>query len=146
MIFNSYGPRLRADGDLWQGDFTFYNSRVGEPADNRVSAGTQTRSFCYITDTCIGLLLLSTDEGARGEVVNVGNAEEVTILELAGKIKQLIGSTSPLTFHPLPEGDPRRRCSDISRAETVLGWKPKTSLEQGLTRTITWFQSKRAWS
>jgi nucleoside-diphosphate-sugar epimerase len=83
-----------------------------------------------------------TNERARGEVVNVGNPEDVTILELALRIKKLTGSTSPITFHPLPEDDPRRRCPDISRAEELLGWKPKISLEQGLSRTIAWFTIK----
>lgn len=100
-------------------------------------------SFCYVTDTAIGLLLLLTNEKARGEVVNVGNPEEVTILELAQRIKQLTGSVSPITFHPLPEDDPRRRCPDIGRAEKLLGWKPKSSLEDGLLRTIKWFLEKK---
>jgi nucleoside-diphosphate-sugar epimerase len=86
--------------------------------------------------------LLLTSERARGEVVNVGNPEEVTILELAKKIKQFTGSVSPITFHSLPEDDPRRRCPDISRAEELLRWKPKISLEQGLSRTIAWFTIK----
>ena len=82
--------------------------------------------------------------GLRGEVVNVGNPEEVTILELAQMIKQLTGSASPITFHPLPKDDPRRRCPDISKAKALLEWKPKVGLEQGLMRTITWFQRKNA--
>jgi len=86
--------------------------------------------------------LLLASEGARGEVVNVGNPEEVTILELAQKIKQLTGSVSPITFHPLPEDDPKRRCPDIGRAEKLLRWKPKISLEHGLVRTIAWFRGK----
>ena len=87
--------------------------------------------------------MLLTSKGARGEVVNVGNPEEVTILELAQRIKQLTGSVSPITFHPLPEDDPRRRCPDIGRAEKLLRWKPKVKFEEGLERTITWFSSKR---
>ena len=76
--------------------------------------------------------------------MNVGNAEEVTILELAERIKRLAGSMSPITFHPLPEDDPKRRCPDISMAKRILGWKPEISLEEGLARTITWFQRKGA--
>jgi nucleoside-diphosphate-sugar epimerase len=86
--------------------------------------------------------LLTTNEKAKGEVVNIGNAEEVTILELAKRIKQLAGGASPVTFHPLPEDDPKRRCPDMGKAEKLLGWKPKISLEPALLRTITWFRGK----
>jgi len=72
--------------------------------------------------------------------MHIGDCEEITILELAQRIKKLNGSESPLTFHPLPEDDPRRRCPDISLAKRLLGWEPKISLEEGLGRTISWFQ------
>jgi len=141
-IFNSYGPRLRAEGVYGRAVSRFIAQALANQPLTVYGDGTQTRSFCYLTDTSVGLLLLSTDEGARGEVVNVGTSEEVTILELAQKIKQLTGSASPITFHPLPEGDPRRRCPDVGKAERLLRWKPKISLEEGLTRTITWFQKR----
>jgi len=102
--------------------------------------GKQTRSFCYVTDTISGLMLLTTGEEACGRVVNIGNCEEITILELAQGIKKLTNSGSPLTFHPLPEDDPQRRCPDISLAKRLLGWEPKISLDEGLSRTISWFQ------
>jgi nucleoside-diphosphate-sugar epimerase len=89
-------------------------------------------------------MLLTTSDRSRGEVVNVGNPEEVTILELAQRIKKSTGSTSPVTFHPLPQDDPRRRCPDISVAKGILGWKPEISLKEGLARTITWFQRRGA--
>jgi UDP-glucuronate decarboxylase len=141
-IFNSYGPRLRAEGAYGRAISRFITQALANKPLTVYGDGTQTRSFCYITDTIIGLLLLLANEGARGEVVNVGNAEEVTILELAQSIKQLTGSASPITFHPLPEDDPRRRCPDIGRAESLLGWKPKINLEEGLDRTVRWFQRR----
>jgi len=84
-----------------------------------------------------------TSKEAKGDVVNVGNPEEVTILELAQRIKRLTGNVSPMTFHPLQEDDPRRRCPDIGKVKRLLGWRPKISLEEGLTRSIAWFQRKR---
>lgn len=75
--------------------------------------------------------------------MNLANSQEIRILELAQKIKQLTGSVSPITFHPLPEDYPRRRCPDIGRAEKLLRWKPKINFEDGLKRTIKWFSSKK---
>jgi len=143
-IFNSYGPRLRAEGAYGRAVSRFIAQALANQPITVYGDGTQTRSFCYITDTAIGLLLLLANEGAKGGVVNIGNPEEVTILGLAQRIKQLTGGTSPITFHPLPEDDPRRRCPDLGRAEKLLRWKPKISLEQGLVRTIMWFRGKRA--
>jgi len=139
-IFNSYGPRLRAEGAYGRAVSRFITQALAKQPLTVYGDGTQTRSFCYITDTIVGLLLLLTSEGARGEVVNVGNSEEVTILGLAERIKQLTVSVSHVTFHPFPEDDPRRRCPDIGRAKRLVGWKPKISLEQGLVRTIEWFR------
>jgi UDP-glucuronate decarboxylase len=106
--------------------------------------GKQTRSFCYVTDTVTGLLLLTASEKAKGEVVNIGNAHEVTILELAKKIKEITKCKSSVTFHPLPKDDPKRRCPDTSKLEKLVGWKPNVSFEEGLERTIKWFVSKNA--
>ena len=87
-------------------------------------------------------MLLTLNEKAKGEVVNVGNPREISILELATKIKQVTRSISQFTFHPLPKDDPKRRCPDTSKMEKLLSWKPRIGLEQGLERTITWFQKK----
>jgi UDP-glucuronate decarboxylase len=87
-------------------------------------------------------MLLTASDKAKGEVVNVGNSKEVTVLELAKKIMELARSSSKLTFHPLPKDDPKRRCPDTSKIEELLGWKPKVDLEEGLKKTITWFSSK----
>ncbi len=98
--------------------------------------------FCYITDTVTDLILLTTSDRAKGEVVNVGNPQETTILQLAKRIVELTKCKSSLVFHPLPKDDPKRRCPDIRKIESMLKWKPKVSLEDGLERTIAWFSSK----
>lgn len=139
-IFNSYGPRIRADGPYARVVSRFISQALANQPITVYGDGTQTRSFCYITDTALGILLLLINQKAKGEIVNIGNSEEISILELAKKIKRLIKSTSSLTLHAMPEDDPTRRCPDISRAERLLGWKPKIGLEQGLVRTIRWFK------
>jgi nucleoside-diphosphate-sugar epimerase len=88
-------------------------------------------------------MLLTASEKAKGEVVNVGNAQEKTILELAKKIKELTKCKSSLAFHPLPKDDPKRRCPDTSKLEKLVGWKPEVSFEKGLKRTIAWFSLKK---
>lgn len=139
-IFNSYGPRIRADGPYARAVPRFITQALTGQPITVYGDGTQTRSFCYISDTTLGLLFLLTNEKAEGEVVNIGDSEEIAILELAQKIKQLTGSASSLTFHPLPKDDPGRRCPDVIRAESLLEWKPMVELEQGLQRTIKWFR------
>jgi UDP-glucuronate decarboxylase len=103
--------------------------------------GSQTRSFTYLTDQIEGLLKLAALEEAMGIVVNIGSDREVTVLDMARKIQKITGSSSEITFHPLPEDDPLRRKPDISRAREILGWKPKVSLEDGLARTIEWYKT-----
>jgi UDP-glucuronate decarboxylase len=141
-IFNSYGPRLREDGLYGRAMSRFIMQALANEPITIYGDGKQTRSFCYITDTVVGLMLLTASDKAKGEVVNIGNAQEITILELAKKIKELTKCESSLTFQPLPKDDPRRRCPDTSRLEKLLGWKPKIAFEKGLKRTITWFSSK----
>jgi len=138
-IFNSYGPRLREDGLYGRAMSRFITQALADKPITVYGDGKQTRSFCYITDTVTGLMLLTASDKAKGEVVNVGSAQEVTILELAKKIKELTKCSSTLTFHPLPKDDPRRRCPDTSKMEKLLGWKPQIGLELGLKRTIEWF-------
>jgi len=142
-IFNSFGPRLREDGLYGRVVSRFITQALTNEPITIYGDGTQTRSFCYITDTILVLLLLSANEKAKEQVVNVGNPQERTILELANKIKELSKSRSRLTFHPLPKDDPLRRCPDIGLAKRLLGWEPKISLEEGLGRTIAWFRRKR---
>jgi UDP-glucuronate decarboxylase len=139
-IFNSFGPRLREDGLYGRAMSRFIMQALTDKPITVYGDGTQTRSFCYITDTITGLMMLTTNEKAKGEVVNVGSPQEMTILELAEKIKELTKSRSQLTFHPLPKDDPKRRCPDTRKMERLLKWKPKVGLEHGLARTIEWFR------
>lgn len=143
-IFNSFGPRLREDGLYGRAVSRFTMQALTNKPITIYGDGTQTRSFCYITDTVTGLMLLTLNEKARGEVVNVGNPQEITILQLSKEIKELTKSRSPLTFHPLPQDDPKRRCPDTSKMEKLLRWKARLSLKEGLRRTIMWFQRNSA--
>jgi len=138
-IFNSYGPRLREDGLYGRALSRFIAQALAKQDITVYGDGKQTRSFCYISDTITGLLLLATNPNAKGEVVNVGNTQEITIQELAQKIKDITQSESTITFHPLPKDDPQRRCPDTTKLEKIVGWKPKIELPEGLQKTITWF-------
>ncbi|MBE3094864.1 MAG: GDP-mannose 4,6-dehydratase, partial [Actinobacteria bacterium] len=100
--------------------------------------GKQTRSFCYIEDMVEGLYKLSKSD--YHYPVNLGNPNEITILELANKIKSLTNSTSKTIFNPLPVDDPKVRMPDISKAKKILKWEPKVNLEEGLAKTIGWFK------
>ena len=141
-IFNSYGPRLREDGLYGRAMSRFILQAITNQPITVYGNGKQTRSFCYITDTVTGLMLLTTNPKAKGEVVNIGNAQEKTILELATKIKEITKCKSEVTFHPLPKDDPKRRCPDTTKLEKLVGWKPNVTFEEGLKRTITWFAQK----
>jgi len=133
-IFNTYGPRMRADGLYGRVIPRFMDQAVkGEPI-TIFGDGTQTRSFCYVTDQIEGLLRLCTIPAARGEVVNIGNPVEITIRELADMIIQLTQSTSSYVFEPMPPDDPTRRVPDITKAKSLLDWNPRVSLEDGLCR------------
>jgi len=113
-IFNSYGPRLREDGLYGRAMSRFITQALTNQPITVYGDGKQTRSFCYATDTTTALTLLTVSEKAKGEVVNVGNPQEITILELAKKIKEATKRKSPVTFHPLPKDDPKRRCPDTA--------------------------------
>jgi UDP-glucuronate decarboxylase len=141
-IFNSYGPRLREDGLYGRAVSRFIMQALANRPLTVYGDGKQTRSFCYVTDTVTGLMLLIATDKAKGEVVNVGNAQEVTILELAQRVKEVTRCRSVIEFHPLPKDDPRRRCPSVSKLERLVGWKPKVSLAEGLERTIAWFSQR----
>jgi len=138
-IFNTYGPRMRADDGRVVPTFIAQALR-GEPL-TVYGDGTQTRSLCYVDDLVEGIYRLATYEGLAGTIINLGNPEEVAILELAERIKEAVGVDVPVIFLPRPQDDPRRRCPDIAMAKRLLGWEPKISLEEGLSRTISWFRS-----
>jgi UDP-glucuronate decarboxylase len=103
--------------------------------------GSQTRSFCYVDDLIEGLLLLMSTGDAVTGPVNIGNPTEFTILQLATKVIELTGSRSRIVHRPLPQDDPRQRNPDISLANEILGWRPRTKLEEGLLRTIEYFDA-----
>jgi len=139
-IFNTYGPRMRADGIYGRVIPRFISQALsGEPI-TVFGNGKQTRSFCYVTDQVEGLIRLAFSDKARGRVVNIGNSEEITVIDLANIIKNLTDSSSEITFSPLPPDDPVRRCPDITKAREILGWMPNVKLEEGLRQTIDSFR------
>jgi dTDP-glucose 4,6-dehydratase len=136
-IFNTYGPRMRADDGrvvptfvaqaLRAEDFTVFGD------------GTQTRSFCYVDDLVSGLLALLAKGDSRP--VNLGNPREMTLIELAETTRKVVGSGGRVrSVRPLPENDPKQRRPDIARARTLLGWEPKVELEEGLKPTVAYFR------
>jgi len=143
-IFNTYGPRMRAEGIYGRVVPRFVEQALSNKPITIFGDGTQTRSFCYVTDQVEGLLKLAFSERAEGEVVNIGSDSEITILELAKLIKELTKTSSEIEFHPLPKDDPMRRKPDISKAKKLLGWKPKVELEEGLRMMIEWFKEKES--
>jgi dTDP-glucose 4,6-dehydratase len=137
-IFNTYGPRMRLDDGRVLPNFVGQALR-DEPL-TVYGDGSQTRSFCYVDDLVEGIWrLLPTD---FHDPVNLGNPNEVTILEFAKEILKLTGSKSSIDYRPLPQDDPRVRRPDISRARKLLGWEPKIDRHEGLTRTLRYFQEK----
>jgi dTDP-glucose 4,6-dehydratase len=137
-IFNTYGPRLHpSDGRVISN--LMMQALLGEPL-TIYGDGKQTRSFCYVDDLIEGILRLSRSD--EHMPVNLGNPDEFTILECAKAILEVTESRSELRFEPLPQDDPTRRCPDIGRAETLLGWKPQVSLREGLVKSLEFFQSK----
>jgi len=135
-IFNTYGPRLRpGDGRAIP---NFLSQAIAGESLTVYGDGTQTRSFCYIDDEVEGLLAL-LDSDHRGPM-NIGNPDEYTVRELAELVLEVTGSRSGIVTTELPVNDPVRRRPDITLAETVLGWRPRTSLRDGLERTFEWFR------
>jgi dTDP-glucose 4,6-dehydratase len=139
-IFNTYGPRMKLDDGRVVPSFLDQALR-GENI-TVFGDGTQTRSFCYVSDLVEGIYrLMLADERYP---VNLGNPVEMTILEFAQHIQLLTGTRSSVVFRPLPEDDPRQRRPDISKAQTLLGWEPKVSLDEGLRPTIDYFRQVQA--
>ncbi|MGY2004404.1 UDP-glucuronic acid decarboxylase family protein [Blastococcus sp. SYSU DS1024] len=138
-IFNTYGPRMRAD------DGRAIPAFVNQALDGRpltvAGNGSQTRSICYVDDTVAGILALAFSE--HPGPVNIGNPDELSMLALARWIVQLTGSDSPIDYIDLPVDDPKVRRPDTTRAEQLLGWRPQVTSEQGLRRTVEWFAAQR---
>ncbi len=135
-IFNTYGPRMQLDDGRVVPAFIDQALR-GKPM-TVFGEGSQTRSFCYVRDLVDGLFRLTMSE--EHYPVNLGNPQEMTILEFAERIRRLTGANTPLEFKPLPQDDPKRRQPDIAKAKKVLGWEPKVDLEEGLRETIEYFR------
>ena len=139
-IFNTYGPRMRLNDGRALPNFV-YQALTGQPI-TVYGDGKQTRSFCYVSDLIEGIYrLMNSDEH---EPVNIGNPQEITILEFAERIRKLLGSEVPIIFKPLPQDDPKQRCPDISKAKRLLGWQPKVNLEEGLRLTLEFFRQQVA--
>lgn len=138
-IFNTYGPRMAVDDGRVISNF-IVQALKGEPL-TVYGDGSQTRSFCYVTDLIEALVRMMNADGFIGPV-NVGNPGEFTILELAEKVLKLTGSRSRIVHGTLPQDDPVRRCPDIRLAEAKLDWKPTVSLDEGLPPTIAYFRGK----
>jgi len=137
-IFNTYGPRMKLDDGRVVP--AFLDQALRGEAMTVFGDGSQTRSFCYVSDLVDGLCrLMISDERYP---VNLGNPRELTILEFAEKIRAMTGSKSAIVFRELPEDDPKQRKPDISKARALLGWEPKVALEEGLRRTVEYFQAQ----
>lgn len=140
-IFNTYGPGMRVDDGRAMPTF-IVQALQGAPL-TVYGDGSQTRSLCFVSDLIEGLFRLiahPTHPDNLAFPVNLGNTEEVTVLELAERVIAATGSRSRIVFDPLPADDPRVRCPDISRAQSLLAWEPKVPLDEGLQRTIPYFR------
>lgn len=137
-IFNSYGPFMdKNDGRIIS---NFVNQALAGTPITIYGTGEQTRSLCYVNDTVRGLIALAeTDESTAAVPINLGNSNELTVLEIAKKVKELTGSESIIEFHELPVDDPRKRNPCTLRAKQLLNWEAEVSLEDGLVKTIEHF-------
>lgn len=139
-IFNTYGERMREDdGRIIP---SFISSALRNQPIRIYGDGKQTRSFCYVKDLVEAIFKMSIQDGLAGEVFNVGNPQEFTVLEVANIIKEIIGSKSEIVFEPPLQDDPKRRKPDISKIKRILNWEPKTPFKDGLKKTIDWFKKK----
>ena len=138
-IFNTYGPRMHPNDGRVVSNFIMQALR-NDPI-TLFGDGSQTRAFCYVDDLIEGFLrLMATPDDVTGPI-NIGNPHEIPVAELAARIIDLTGSSSKLVYRPLPQDDPTQRCPDISLAQQHLGWAPKVALNDGLTRTIAYFEN-----
>ena len=137
-IFNTYGPRMHPNDGRVVSNF-IVQALLGRDI-TIYGDGSQTRSFCYVDDMIDGLVrLMATGDAVTGPI-NIGNPTEFSMLELASTVIAMTGSRSRVVHRPLPEDDPRQRRPDISRAQELLSWAPRTQLKEGLTRTIAYFE------
>ncbi len=139
-IFNTSGPRIRGGPEFGRVIPNFIRQALKDEEITVFGDGSQTRSFTYVVDEIEGLLKMVYINGAIGEVINLGNDKEFTILELANIIKELTNSNSKIMFKSLPIDDPVRRSPNLNKAKKILNWEPTTPLREGLRKTIEWFK------
>jgi len=141
-IFNTYGPHSRPD------DGRIVPNFIGQALRNEpltiYGDGSQTRSYCYVSDLVRGIVAAMFEERSRGEVFNLGNPDEYTVLEFAEIIARQVGSTAGFVHLPLPEDDPTQRRPDITKARELLDWQPEVDLTIGIARTVEWFRDQIA--
>jgi dTDP-glucose 4,6-dehydratase len=139
-IFNTYGPRMRLNDGRALPNFV-HQALTGKPI-TVYGEGKQTRSFCYVSDLIDGIYKLAmSDEHLP---TNIGNPQEITILQFAEKIREHFENAPKIIFEPLPQDDPKQRCPDISKAKRLLGWTPKVELAEGLKITMEHFKREFA--
>jgi len=137
-IFNTYGPNMQADDGRVVSNFV--KQAINNNSITIYGDGSQTRSFCYIDDMILGIEKVMFSPRTKGEVINLGNPDERTILELAKMVKQMIGSSSEIISEELSSDDPKSRNPDIEKAKKLIGWEPKVSIKEGLKKTIQYFR------
>ena len=139
-IFNTYGPRMAVnDGRVVS---NFLVAALNGELITIYGDGSQTRSFCFVSDTIAGAVALASLEHRPNTPINIGNPHELTMLELANHSLEITDSRSTLAFHDLPVDDPKQRCPDITKAKSILNWEPRISLFDGLTETAKYFSRK----
>ena len=139
-IFNTYGPGMATNDGRVVSNFILQTLR-GEPL-TVYGDGSQTRSFCYRDDLIEGLVRLMALDGKEPRPVNLGNPEECSMLDLVQAVARACGREATVTYQPIPNDDPKQRCPDITRARELLNWSPAVSLQEGLQRTVSWFQNQ----
>lgn len=137
-IFNTYGPNMRKDDGRVISNFI--NQALANKPITVYGDGKQTRSFCYVSDLVSGIFAVMNSEKTKGEVVNLGNPVEQTMIDLANKIKTMTACTSEIVYGDRPLDDPSRRCPDITKAKTLLGWEPVVGIDEGLKKTIEYYK------
>jgi len=138
-IFNTYGPKMQKDDGRVVSNFI--NQAINNEPITIYGDGKQTRSFCFVSDLVDGICKAMFENNTKGEVFNLGNPGEFTMLELADKVKNLTNSNSDIVYKDLPADDPKQRKPDITKSKTVLGWEPKVNLDEGLQKTIEYYKS-----
>jgi dTDP-glucose 4,6-dehydratase len=139
-IFNTYGPRMRPNDG--RAVCTFITQALNGEDITVFGDGSQTRSFCFVTDLVDGILRLF--DSSESDPVNIGNPDEIPVRKLAEEVIELTGTKSKLVTRPLPQDDPKQRRPDITRARSILKWEPKVGRREGLVKTIAYFKSLRS--